>query len=155
MSDRVVQDFLGTISQVSGSFGGSYHACHGGEGGLHGGDCREPTPFDAFGGTNSHDSNTSRCGCIARENGRNAERTGCSVGCSNSCFTSQTHVRPVLAEIQDLEHWLSCRNCELRNALEHGDVGTVARCGSLVAQGAVVFAILTQDVPTNARSSLM
>ena len=33
--------------------------------------------------------------------------------------------------VQDVEHW---------NALEHGDVGTVARCGSLVAQGAAMLA---------------
>ena len=46
--------------------------------------------------------------------------------------------------IRNLEHWLSCRNCELRNALEHGDAGTVARCGSLVAQGAAVLANLTK-----------
>ena len=25
------------------------------------------------------------------------------------------------------EYWLNCRNCELRNATEHGDAGTVAR----------------------------
>ena len=96
---------------------------------------------------------------------RIAERTGCSVGCSNSCFlearpsvdgrwfTLFGQRSPVPSEIQDLEHRLSCRNCELRN-LEHGDAGTVA-CGSLVAQGAAVLASLTQDVPMNARSSLL
>ena len=59
------------------------------------------------------------------------------------------------ANIQDVEHWLNCRNCEMRNALEHGDVGTVARCGSLVAQGAAMLANLSHDVPMNARSTLM
>ena len=51
------------------------------------------------------------------------------------------------ANIQDVEHWLNCRNCEMRNALEHGDVATVARCGSLVAQGAAMLANLSHDVP--------
>ena len=43
----------------------------------------------------------------------------------------------------------------MRNALEHGDPGTDARCGSLVAQGAAMLANLSQDVPMNARSNLM
>ena len=68
---------------------------------------------------------------------------------------SLDNVPPAPSDVQDMEHWLSCRNCELRNALEHGDVGTVALCGSLVAQGAAVLANLTQDVPMNAWSSLM
>ena len=59
------------------------------------------------------------------------------------------------ANVQDVEYWLNCRNCEMRNALEHGDVGTVARCGSLVAQGAAMLANLSHDVPMNARSTLM
>ena len=57
--------------------------------------------------------------------------------------------------VQDVEHWLNCRNCEMRNALEHGDPGTVARCGSSVAQGAAMLANLSQDVPMIARSNLM
>ena len=28
------------------------------------------------------------------------------------------------ANVQDVEHWLNCRNCEMRNVLEQGDVGT-------------------------------
>ena len=37
----------------------------------------------------------------------------------------------------------------MRNVLEHVDVGTVARCGSLVAQGAAMLANLSHDVPMN------
>ena len=37
---------------------------------------------------------------------------------------------------QDLEGWLSERNCELLNAMEYGDVGLVALIGGLVGQGA-------------------
>ena len=59
------------------------------------------------------------------------------------------------ANVQGVEHCLSYHNCETRNALEHGDVGTVARCGSLVAQGATVLANLSHEVPMNARSTLM
>ena len=50
---------------------------------------------------------------------------------------------------QDVEHWLNCRNCEIRNALEHRDVVTVARCGSLVAQGAAMLANISNDVSMN------
>ena len=32
---------------------------------------------------------------------------------------------------QDLEGWLSCRNCEVLNALEFGDVATVDKVGAL------------------------
>ena len=42
---------------------------------------------------------------------------------------------------------LSCRNCELRTALEFGDPGTIAFLGKLVAQGASKLAVLTEDVP--------
>ena len=59
------------------------------------------------------------------------------------------------ANIQDVEHWLNFRNCEMRNALEHGDAAIVARCGSLVAQGAAMLANLSHDVPMNGRSTLM
>ena len=38
------------------------------------------------------------------------------------------------SSVQDIEGWLSNRNCELRNALEFGDSATVARLGTLVAQ---------------------
>ena len=42
------------------------------------------------------------------------------------------------ANVQDVEHWLNCRICEMRNALEYGDARTGARCGSLVAQGVAI-----------------
>ena len=53
--------------------------------------------------------------------------------------------------VQDVEHWLNCRNCEMRNALEYGYPGTAARCGTLAA----MLANLSQDVPMIARSNLM
>ena len=59
------------------------------------------------------------------------------------------------ANVQDVEYWLNCHTCEMRNALEHGDVGTIARCGSLVAQGAAMLGTLSHDIPMNARSTLM
>ena len=60
-------------------------------------------------------------------------------------------------DCEDLEGWLSCRNCELRNALELGDRATVARVGPLVAQGSAKMATFVPDVPMDgrAKSSLM
>ena len=52
---------------------------------------------------------------------------------------------------QDLEGWLGCRNCELRNALEFGDVATVGKVGALVAQGSARMVAFAQDIPMNAR----
>ena len=58
--------------------------------------------------------------------------------------------------IQDVEHWFNCHNFDMRNILEHGDVGIVVCCGSLVTQGAAMFvANLSHDVPMNVRSTLM
>ena len=64
---------------------------------------------------------------------------------------------PMPGDRQDLEGWLSCRNCELRNALEFGDAATVARVGALVAQGFAKMATFVPDVPMDgqAKSSLM
>ena len=56
-------------------------------------------------------------------------------------------VPPIPGDRQDLEAWLSCRNCELRNALEFGDAATMARVGALVAQGSAKMATFAQDVP--------
>ena len=60
---------------------------------------------------------------------------------------------------QDLEGWLSDRNCELRNAMEFGDVGLVAHIGGLVGQGATQLGLLgrDRDVPMDgeSRSALM
>ena len=50
-------------------------------------------------------------------------------------------------DVQDVEGWLSCRNCDLRNALEFGDPGTIAFLGKWVAQGVSKLAVLTEDVP--------
>ena len=38
-------------------------------------------------------------------------------------------------DLQELQGWLSERNCELRNALEFGDTTTIAKLGELVGQG--------------------
>ena len=64
---------------------------------------------------------------------------------------------PMPEDQQDLEGWLSCRNCELQNVLEFGDGVTVGRVGALVAQGSARMAAFAQDVPMNgqAKSSLM
>ena len=66
-------------------------------------------------------------------------------------------VPPMPEDRQDLEGWLSCRNCELRNALEFGDVATVGKVGALEAQGSARMVAFAQDVPMNghAKSSLM
>ena len=65
-------------------------------------------------------------------------------------------VPPILQEViaipgdrQDLEAWLSWRNCELRNALEFGDAATVARSAKM--------ATFAQDVPMHGqvKSSMM
>ena len=59
--------------------------------------------------------------------------------------------------LQDLEGWLSNRNCELRNALEHGDATSIAKLGTLLSQGAALLASITQDEPMDgmSRSSKM
>ena len=60
-------------------------------------------------------------------------------------------------DVQEVEGWLSSRNCELRNALEFGDRATIARLGVLVAQGSACLAGLTSDVSMGGpdQSSLM
>ena len=56
-------------------------------------------------------------------------------------------VPPIPVDRQDLEARLSCRNCELRNALEFGDAATVARVGALVAQRSAKMTTFAKDVP--------
>ena len=56
-------------------------------------------------------------------------------------------IPPMPEDRQDLEGWLSCRNCELRNALEFGDVATVGKVGALVAQGSARMVAFAQDIP--------
>ena len=48
-----------------------------------------------------------------------------------------------MSSVQDIEGWLSNRNCELRNALEFGDSATVAR---VVVQGSAQLASLVQGM---------
>ena len=51
-----------------------------------------------------------------------------------------------LSSVQDIEGWLSNRNCELRNALEFGDSASVARLGALVAQASAQLASCVQGM---------
>ena len=44
------------------------------------------------------------------------------------------------ADIQEVEGWLSSRNCELRNARDFGDRATIAKLVVLVAQGSACLA---------------
>ena len=71
---------------------------------------------------------------------------------------SAENIPPMPADPQDLEGWLSDRNCELRNAMEFGDVGLVALIGGLVGQGASQLGLgRHRDVPMDgeSRSALM
>ena len=45
--------------------------------------------------------------------------SGKPIWCSERC-PSLDNIPPVPDDVQDVEGWLSCRNCELRNALEFG-----------------------------------
>ena len=58
---------------------------------------------------------------------------------------------------QDLEGWLSDRNCDLRNAMEFGDSNLMAKIGLLVGQGATQLSHLGQDVSMqdHSKSSMM
>ena len=71
--------------------------------------------------------------------------------------TDLAKVPPMPSDLQDLEGWLSNRNCELRNALEHGDATSIAKLGTLLSQGAALLASITQDEPMDgmSRSSKM
>ena len=71
---------------------------------------------------------------------------------------SAENIPPMPTNPQDLEGWLSERNCELRNAIEYGDVGLVALVGGLVGQGATQLGLgRHRDVPMDgeSRSALM
>ena len=61
------------------------------------------------------------------------------------------------SNLQELQGWLSDRNCELCNALEFGDNTTIAKVGALVGQGTAAMSSLaaagTVDGPS--RSILM
>ena len=60
-------------------------------------------------------------------------------------------------DVQDLEGWLSDRNCDLRNAMEFADSSLMAKIGLLVGQGATQLGHLGQDVPMqdHTKSSMM
>ena len=57
-----------------------------------------------------------------------------------------TNVPPMPTNPQDLEGWISNRNCELRNALEFGDVFSITKIGTLLSQGAASLASMNRDV---------
>ena len=48
--------------------------------------------------------------------------------------------------LQDLQGWMSDRNCELRNALEHEDVASIAKLGILLSQGAGLLTSMSRDM---------
>ena len=62
-----------------------------------------------------------------------------------------TTVPPMPADRQDLEGWISNRNCEMRNALEFGDVPAIAKIGTLLSQGAALLASLSRDKPVDGK----
>ena len=55
--------------------------------------------------------------------------------------------------VQDIEGWLSNRNCELRNALEFGDLGALVAQGSAQLASCVQGMLLVGD--GQAQSSVM
>ena len=72
---------------------------------------------------------------------------------------SVENVPPMPTDLQDLEGWLSDRNCELRNAMEFRNPGLVGQIGPLIGQGARQLEISRDqsNVPMNGqgRSSMM
>ena len=66
-------------------------------------------------------------------------------------------IPPMPTDLQDLEGWLSDRNCDLRNAIEFGNAGLVGQIGILIGQGASQFGSLGRDAPMDgqSKSSLM
>ena len=54
-------------------------------------------------------------------------------------------------DLQELQGWLSERNCELRNALEFGDTTTIAKLGELVGQGTPRWVLSQQQCRWTAR----
>ena len=53
------------------------------------------------------------------------------------------NVPPLPFHAEDVERWISDRNCELRNALEIGDATVVSQKEVLLARGVVKFSILS------------
>ena len=66
-------------------------------------------------------------------------------------------IPPMPTDLQDLEGWLSDRNCDLRNAIEFGNAGLVGQIGALIGQGASQLGSLGRDAPMDgqSKSSLM
>ena len=87
---------------------------------------------------------------------RDLLRQSVSTGVPND-IPDLTNVLPMPTNPQDLEGWISNRNCELRNALEFGDVASTAKIGTLLSQGAASLASMIRDVPMEgkSRSTLM
>ena len=58
---------------------------------------------------------------------------------------------------QELEEWLSDRNCDLRNAIEFGNPGLVSQIGCLIGQGAGHVAKVGRgsEVEGQSRSAMM
>ena len=54
--------------------------------------------------------------------------------------------------VQELEGWISDRNCDLRNALEFGDPSLMTKIGLLVGQGANQLVALGSDVARTGQS---
>ena len=71
------------------------------------------------------------------------------VGQGPPCFEN---IPPMPAtNVQELEEWISDRNCELRNAMEFGDSSLMAKIGLLVGQGATQLGSMG-DVPMEGQS---
>ena len=66
-------------------------------------------------------------------------------------------VPPIHQDRAELEGWISDRNCDLRNALEFGNTGTITQLGTLLSQGIAQLSRVSKDVVMDgqSRSSLM
>ena len=66
-------------------------------------------------------------------------------------------IPPMPTDFQDLEGWLSDRNCDLRNAIEFGNAGFIGQIGALIGQGALQLGLLGRNTPMDgqSKSSLM
>ena len=66
-------------------------------------------------------------------------------------------VPPIPQDCAELEGWISDRNCDLRNALEFGNTGTITQFGIQLSQGIAQLTRVSEDVVMEgqSRSSLM
>ena len=69
------------------------------------------------------------------------------------CRSNSTHA----TDPQELDRWLSDRNCDLRNAIELGNPGLVSQIGCLIGQGAGQVAKVGRSsvVEGQSRSAMM